>query len=219
MTAQRPRLLLVNPNTTVATTQAMAAIAAEAAGGHAKILSMTAPLGAPLITTEAALTDAALVVGGMVDAIARMQPDGVIVAAFGDPGLSALRVALNAPVTGIGEAAYAAAAEHGAFCVVTTTPGLAAPIAAAAEAAAGDLFRGVVLTREEPEMLMADPSALASALEEACGRAAAIGVQALIIGGGPLASAARAIAPRLGLPIIEPVPEAVRLALRRLQIG
>jgi Asp/Glu/hydantoin racemase len=36
-----------------------------------------------------------------------------------------------------------------------------------------------------------------------------------VIGGGPLAAAAEALAPRLPVPVIEPVPAAVRAAVRR----
>ncbi len=63
---------------------------------------------------------------------------------------------------------------------------------------------------------MGDRQGLADALREACERAVRdLGAQALVIGGGPLAVAARAIAHSLPVPIIEPVPAAVRLAVRR----
>ncbi len=116
------RLLVVNPNTSQATTDAMVAIARAAAPEGVEIDGMTAPRGSPLITDPEALAIAAEVVAGMAPAIRAYAPDGVIVAAFGDPGLPALRGALSMPVVGIGEASIAAAARHGAFAVITTTP-------------------------------------------------------------------------------------------------
>ena len=41
------------------------------------------------------------------------------------------------------------------------------------------------------------------------------GAQAIVIGGGPLAVAARALKGRIPVPIIERVPAAIRLAMRR----
>jgi Asp/Glu/hydantoin racemase len=64
---------------------------------------------------------------------------------------------------------------------------------------------------------MADPAAVTEALALACEAAIRIdGAQALVIGGGPLALAARALRPRFVVPIIEPIPAAVRLAQKRL---
>lgn len=64
---------------------------------------------------------------------------------------------------------------------------------------------------------MRDPAALVDALEAACRRAIAEGgAEALVIGGGPLAVAARELSGKLQVPLIEPVPAAVRLSLARL---
>ena len=82
----------------------------------------------------------------------------------------------------------------------------------------GDAFAGTWLTEGDAPHLLADPDRLASALEAAFGRATAEAApDAVIIGGGPLAAAAAALRPRLALPIIEPVPAAIRLALRRAE--
>lgn len=137
---------LLNPNTSAATTAAMVEIARAAAPGLA-IEGRTAPFGAPLITDEPALARGAEAVLAMADGagLDRAGPDGtgpngtgpsgtraegLIVAAFGDPGLDALRARLSIPVTGIGEASFRAAAAHGRFGIATTTPALEAAIAA-----------------------------------------------------------------------------------------
>lgn len=213
------RLLLVNPNTSVETTARMLEIARAAAPPGTLIEGATAPFGAPLITNEAELARA----GEAVLALLAEAPeglDGIILSAFGDPGLAEARARLSRPVTGIAEAGMAEAAcgEAGgrAFAVATTTPGLADAITRAAlRCGHATRFRGVFLTRGDPAALMADAPALEDALAAACGAAIRGGAEAVVIGGGPLAAAARAIVDRLPVPIVEPIPAAVRLAIRR----
>jgi allantoin racemase len=101
------RLLLINPNTTAATTAAMVEIARQEAAGGTVIDGLTAPSGAPLITDEAALEEAGRAAVSLGPAILADGPNGVIVSAFGDPGLHALRAVLPMPVTGIAEAGMA----------------------------------------------------------------------------------------------------------------
>ncbi|EWY40875.1 hypothetical protein N825_33635 [Skermanella stibiiresistens SB22] len=212
------RLLLVNPNTSVATTAAMVEIARREAAGGTTIDGLTAPSGAPLITDEAALEEAGRVVASLGPAILADGPDGVIVAAFGDPGLDALRTVLPMPVTGIAEAGMAEAAEGGRrFCVVTTTPDLKDAIERTARRYGhAESFAGVWLTPGEPAALMKDPARLVEALRDACLQAIRdADVAAIVIGGGPLAVAARTLKDAVGVPLIEPVPRAVRLALKR----
>lgn len=108
-----------------------------------------------------------------------------------------------------------AAGQDRRFAVATTTPGLAAAIGRAA-AGYGPLFRGVRLTPGDPAALTSDPAALQDALRRCCAEAIELdGAEAVVIGGGPLAAAARALRPLFAVPIIEPVPPAVRLAVRR----
>lgn len=207
------RLTLVNPNTSQATTAAMLAVA-EAEAGFA-LTGQTARSGETVITNEAALEHAAREVAALAPVLRRAQ--GVIVAAFGDPGLTALRAALDCPVTGIAEAGMAEAAAGGRrFAVVTTTPDLIRAIARRAEAEGHAGFAGTWVTPDDPASLMDQPEALRAALLKACLRALdSGGVEAIVIGGGPLALAARALIGVVPVPIIEPVPAAVRLAIRR----
>lgn len=208
-------LVLVNPNTSTATTAAMVAIAEAAAGRPVR--GLTARFGAPLITDPETLAAA-------VPAVVALAPDlagaeAVIVAAFGDPGLAELRARLPCPVTGIAEAGMAeAAALSPRFAVVTTTPALVPSIAARAAAGGYHDFAGTWVTPGDPAAVMAYPAALRAALDAACRRAIAEGgAGAIVIGGGPLAVAARALAGTLPVPLVEPVPAAVRLSLNRLE--
>jgi Asp/Glu/hydantoin racemase len=209
-------LILINPNTSQRTTDAMLQIAREAAGDWT-IAGFTAPFGAPLITDEAALEEAARAVESLAPRLGKTA--GVIVAAFGDPGLALLRSNLAMPVTGIAEAGMAEAAAGGRrFAVVTTTPDLVASIArAAAGYGHAGRFAGTYLTPGDPVAVMAEQIRLVEALDAACRRAIRDGAEAVVIGGGPLAVAARALAGTLDAELVEPLLAAVRLALRRAQ--
>ena len=208
------RILLVNPNTNAATTASMLAIAREAAAGLLQIEAMTAPEGVPMITDALALQQASQVLTGLIPELRAQNWDGVITAAYGDPALQALREGLDCPVTGIGEASMLEAAGYGAFAVVTTTPELAGSITAMAGwLGLGSLFGGVYLTRGDAVAVTDDPALLVERLEEACLRAvheAGGGLASLIIGGGPLAVAARVLVERVPVRLIEPVPASIR---------
>ena len=126
------KLLLVNPNTSIAITEAMLAIARDAAAQGVLIEGLTARFGAPLIVDPATLLVAEQAVPDIVLQHIDETFSGVIVSAFGDPGVIALRHMLEIPVTGIAEASMLEAAAYGRFSIVTTTPELIGSIEAAA---------------------------------------------------------------------------------------
>jgi Asp/Glu/hydantoin racemase len=211
-------LLLINPNTSAATTAAMVAIAQAAAPAGVTVRGATAPFGVPLITGPHALAVAAGSVAEVVRASDLGSVRGIVIAAFGDPGLAEARALARCPVTGIAEASMMEAAQGGRrFAVATTTPDLVDAIRETAHRYGyGAALAGVRVTAGDPVALMEDPAALEAGLDAAC-RAAIThdGAVAIVIGGGPLAVAARALAARLPVPVIEPVPAAVRLAVAR----
>lgn len=211
------KFLLINPNTNTRTTDAMAAIAREAAPGDT-IIAATVAFGVPLIVDEPMLTKAGEALEALFAEFDFTGFDGAIVAAFGDPALETVRRSCAVPVTGIAEASMLEAGAGGRrFGVATTTPLLVKSIAKrAASLKLGAQFTGVRLTPGDVHALMADPAALEAALGAACEASIAQdGAQAIVIGGGPLAVAARALAPRFSVPIIEPIPAAMRLARKR----
>lgn len=211
------RLLLVNPNSNVGTTAMMVARAQESAPAGTEVIGETAVHSPPLMFDPTRLAAGAREVERLAEGFDARGVDGVIVAAFGDPGLAVARTRTRVPVTGIAEAAILAAVRFGRFAIVTTTPQLEDAIAArVAACGAAEHFTGCVFTHTPAERLGADAAALEAELEAACVRALALHhPQAIVIGGGPLAAAAQVLAPRLPVPVIEPVPEAVRLALQR----
>ena len=212
------RIALLNPNTSTATTQAMLTIARNAVGALMSIEGRTAPWGAPLITTEALLADAAKAVAKIGPEIAIEGFDAIVIAGFGDPGLETLRSLVGIPVTGIGEASMAEAGAGGRrFSVVTTTPDLADSIrASAARYGHADRLVSVRITDGDTMSVMSNAKRLESALLETCAQAVEDGAESMVIGGGPLATAAVAIAANVAVPVIEPVGAGVRQACRLL---
>ncbi|MEO0402447.1 MAG: aspartate/glutamate racemase family protein [Pseudomonadota bacterium] len=204
-------VLVINPNSSVRTTEAMVAIARR----HLPDVQGWTNADAPAMITDLAALAAA---GDQVAVADLPRGDGVIVAAFGDPGVRRLAERLEGPVVGIGAAAAQAAANGGAsFAVATTTPALGASIDALMRAhGQAGRYLGSFMTPGEPQALLADPAALDSALLEACAIAQTAGAERVIIGGGPLAEAAKRLAPRVSVPLIQPLPEACKAISERL---
>ena len=216
------RVALINPNTTAATTAAMVALAQAEAAGAFVVEGVTAAFGAGVIVDEVALAVGARAVAQAAQGWSReTRPDAAIVAAFGDPGLDAVARILPGRAVGIGAAGLAEAACGGRrFAVATTTPALAAAIdARVRQLGLGAGWLGVFLTSGDPAALTADPVRLEAALADAVARAQAAGAGAVVIGGGPLAAAARALRPQFAVEIVEPVPAAARAVARLLGLG
>lgn len=211
------RLALLNPNTNSATTAHMLGIARALAPPGVAVQGHTMLLGPAIVTDETALAAAARQIETVGLALASDGVDGILVAGFGDPGLDALRKALAIPVTGIAEAGMAEAAALGRFSIITTTPHLERSILGLVDryghrAALASLR----ITPGVAEQVMADPDALQRALVAIARDCAADGARSVLIGGGPLARAARAVSDAIDLQVIEPVAAGARLALARM---
>ena len=210
------QFLLLNPNTNSITTAMMLDIAREAVGDQATIQSVTVPRGVPVITDEPSLTAASAEVARLTELLVQNAFDDVLIAAFGDPGLEAARKC-GTRITGLAEAAIGAAASGGRrFSIVTTTPALDGALRRRVkDYGAKASFAGLRYTRSGPEG-MADADRLRDELFEACTLSARKdGVSAIVIGGGPLAAAARDLRGRVDVELIEPIPTAMRTMLAR----
>ncbi len=113
------RLLIVNPNTSIALTERLREAAAGVAAATTELVAVTAPRGFPYIATRAEATLAGSIVLEML-ATHAAGADAVVIAAFGDPGLAAARELLAVPVVGMAEAAMLTACMLGRrFAIVT----------------------------------------------------------------------------------------------------
>ena len=206
-----PEILLINPNTSARTLDMMIAAAAPHVSSRLSLRGVLAASGVPMIVDQAQLSAAATEVVRLGEAEAP-RVAAIVVAAFGDPGVASLRDLVSVPVIGIGEASIREAAAGGRrFGIATTTPALVGAIERLVEAL--DLhrsFTGVRIPAAHPLELAADAprqeAALAKAAEQCFEQD---GADAVIIGGGPLSAAARALRDRFSAGLIEPVPAAI----------
>jgi Asp/Glu/hydantoin racemase len=211
-TGRMKRIVLVNPNTSATSTALMLAIARDHLAKGFTLEGATAVSGPPLITNPEQLRMAGDVIAGMGASLAR-HADGIIVSGFGDPGAEELRRMLSVPVIGIAEAAMREAAGFGVpFSVVTTTPALLSTISSYAEKlGCGSLLASVHTTEGSPEDIMSDGELLVDELERIARLAVnEHGAQTIIVGGGPLATAAAALRDRMTVRMVEPIPAAMR---------
>lgn len=215
-------IFLFNPNTSAATTSAMTELA-SAEG--LRLIGKTAPFGAPMIVEPGSLARGADAVVAMLDEllVAQAPIHGIIIAAFGDPGLARVRDnpvirRHEIPVCGIGEASFLEAGANGRrFAVATTTPALEGAIASAVAASGmSPQFLGSFFTRADPFEAVKDPLRLVELLAEAVRAGEEAGAEAVIIGGGPLAKAASELVGNRTLAIIKPLPAAARLMAARI---
>lgn len=130
------RLLIVNPNSTEAMTEAAAAVAHQVLP-EAEVLAWTNREGPPAIQGP---EDGAAAVSGIMALLPRARAeavDALVIACFDDTGLAEVRAAAHCPVLGIGQAAmHVAALLGGRFSIVTTLP-VSVPVIEANVAAYG----------------------------------------------------------------------------------
>ena len=210
------RIALLNPNTDIRCTQLMLRSAQAARPPDMSVEGRTVSRGTAFIADEAGLELATAVTVPFGQDLAAEGFDGLVIAGFSDPGLRSLRGLLSIPVVGIAEAGIKEAGSQGGrrrrYSIVAITPALEAnQRRSAAGYGHGPNLASVRFTEGELNALMADPAALEAALQAACELAIRRdGAEAIVIGGGTLANAANAIAPRMAVPVIEPVAAAIR---------
>ncbi|WP_252349311.1 aspartate/glutamate racemase family protein [Ochrobactrum sp. BTU1] len=215
-----PRILLINPNSTVATTEMMLNIARRTAQGRLELDMATADRSPSMIVNEVQLQASAAQV---IEIATREAPnyDGIIVSAYGDPGVVALQNRLAIPVIGICEASMIEAGQNGRkFGVATVTPDLADAIAARADwLGYAQTYTGIRCTHGDPEQLAGNNDLLCKELAKAVNDCLQDDADAVIIGGGPLGEAAEFLRTWFEIPIIAPISAAVELMISASQLG
>ena len=206
-------ILVINPNSSKATTLMMVNIAAGEAPAGVAVSGLTAQRAPLMIVNQRELDAAALEVDATWRSAQAEGWSGVIISAFGDPGVHLVRRTTDLPVVGICESSMLEASAGGRrFGIATVTPDLADAINGKAdELGLAGLFTGIRLTSGDPRALTADPEALQAALAEAVRQCIEEDqAEAVIIGGGPLGQVALELAPQFHVPIIAPISAAVR---------
>ena len=211
---QKRQLLIINPNTSVATTERLSQVLGAIPHG-AELVFKTAAFGASYIACEAShavAAHAALYVWAQycaehgaerserseplesLKSITQAPLAGVLIACFGDPGLFALRESSACPVTGLAEASFIEAAQHGEFAIVTGgerwNPMLER---LALSLGFAPLLKHIEIVQPTGAQLQADPAMALQCLGQACQAAALLGVKSIILGGAGLAGYAAAL--------------------------
>ncbi|VTU13298.1 Hydantoin racemase [Variovorax sp. RA8] len=211
------RLLIINPNTSATVSALLQRHVQGEVSPALKVHTVTARFGAPYIASEASYAVAQhAVLDAWAAAVERGErPDAVLIGCFGDPGLFALRETCGVPVGGLAQAAFAAAAGHGRFAVVTGgerwRPMLERLVLALGHAGS---LAGIHTVAQSGAELAADPAGAHALLADACLEAVArFRAEAVILGGAGLAGLATAIAPRLPVPLVDSVSAGARWAI------
>lgn len=214
------RLLVVNPNTTRSMTEKIGAAARAVASPGTEIVAVNPDSGPPSIE---GYFDEVFAIPGMIGEMQRAgEVDGTVIACFDDTGLEAARSFSPAPVIGIGEAAFhLASLIAGKFAVVTTLPrsvpaiehnlvryGLASRCARvrAADCAVLDLevpgsAARAKISREIDRSIQED------------------GAEAIVLGCAGMADLAAQLSSEHGLPVVDGVAAAVKLAESLATLG
>lgn len=214
------RILVINPNTTVAMTEKIGAAARRVAAAGTEIVAVN-PASGP-VSIEG-YYDEAISVPGLLEVIGQQRDfDAVIIACFDDTGLDAARCVTDRPVVGIGEAAYHMASMlSNKFSVVTT-------LARSVPALEHNLHKYGLATRcarvrssEVPVLDLEKPGS------DACDRISAeIGraidedrAEAIVLGCAGMTDLADQLARHHGVPVLDGVVCAVGLCEAMARLG
>lgn len=208
------KILLVNPNSSDEMTRAIEDTARRAASPQTAVGAVTSP------KAPAALEgyyDEALAIGPMLEILAQETRtwDAFIIACHGDPGIEAARELIRKPVIGIGEASFLAACAFGRrFSLITLLErlipkkrdqirrcGLESRLASIRVLGAGVLESFHNLDALGDRFLEAGRRAV----EED-------GAEAIVLGCAGVGGVREALEQKLGVPVIDGVVAAVKLA-------
>ena len=212
-------LVIINPNASQRVTDGIDAAVEPLRTLGRPIKCLTLAEGPPAIESQ---MQADLTIAPML-ALARAQNDaaGFVIACFGDPGLFALRDAIDVPVLGIQEAAVATALTLGQqFGVIAILP-TSIPRHLRAFGAmgvrdrfAGDRSLGLgVADLSDPEKCLGAMVAIGKRLREEDG------ADVLIMGCAGMAQYRTVLEKETGLPVVEPCQAAAAMALGQIALG
>ncbi|AOY92118.1 Asp/Glu/hydantoin racemase [Cupriavidus sp. USMAA2-4] len=206
------QLLIINPNTSQSVTDLIEAEARRSLSQGTRITMATAPFGVAYIETRFEA-----LVGGYATACAAAEHagrfDGLVVAAFGDPGLAGLKELFDVPVVGMTEAALASACLLGQrFSIIAISHRIEAWYRECV--AANGLTSRLASVRSLQEPLRD----IGSVQQDHAARLEQLSLQAvredgadvIIVAGAPLAGLARELKERIPVPVVDGVSSAVR---------
>ena len=211
-------LMILNPNSTASMTDAIVTAARRAALPTTAITAVTGAFPAPASVEGHA--DAALAIPPILAAIraaerGKSPPSAIIIACFDDPGLLAAREVARAPVLGIAQSAIQVAMLIAArFSIVTTLPRAVPVIEDLVQTYGASHACRKVRSVDLPVLALESDPDKAFARLVAEGRRAMTedGAEAIVLGCAGMAEMCENLSEALGLPVIDGVVAAVKLA-------
>ena len=208
------RLLLINPNISDSVSELIHSEALRSAAPQTQITVATAAFGVAYIETR---FEAMIGAYAAAERAAELEGtyDAVVVAAFGDPGLLALREVLKCPVTGLTEAALASAMLLGQkFSIVGISQRIRAWYRETVDSYGLSSRLCSIRALDEPladiGLVQADQGQRLVALAKRC--VVEDGADVIILAGAPLAGLARTVRDQLPVPVVDGVSSAVQHA-------
>ncbi|MEH6686539.1 MAG: aspartate/glutamate racemase family protein [Halopseudomonas sabulinigri] len=213
---------VINPNTTHAMTATIES-AAKAIASPGTRITATQPSSGP-VSIESHFDEAVSALGVIEEVLAgeREGTDAYIIACFGDPGLYAARELTRAPVIGIAEAAFHIASLISTrFSVVTTLPRTAIIAEHLLDNYGFSHTCRRVRAADIPVLELEDnPDRALELIIEECLRAKREdNIGAIVLGCGGMADLTPQISDAVGLPIVEGVTAAIKLAEAVVGLG
>ncbi len=219
------KLLLVNPNTSAAMTEGMTEAARAVAAPGTVVVGRQPSFGPASIESH---FDDVFGAAGVAEQVKLAQSipgegfDAVVIACFGDPGLDAARELTTAPVLGIAEAAFHAASFVATGFSVVTTMTRTCVIAERLVTRYGfeRTCRGIHGT-DIPVLALETCGEDTIAQIEAAARQALARDRsgAIVLGCGGMAALCRTLQQRLGVPVVDGVSAAVKMAEALVALG
>lgn len=208
------RILIVNPNTTVSMTEKAAEAARAVAAPGTTILAATSRMGPASIEGH---YDGAIAVLGMLAEIRAAEADGIdaaIVACFDDTGLDAARAMAGVPVLGLCQSAVTTASFLAHRFTVVTTLERSRVLLEDLTRHYGMGGRAKVRAADIPVLELEDAASgalgkLSAQIEAAL---AEDGAEAIVLGCAGMADLAGKLQATYGVPVIDGVSAAVKLA-------
>jgi allantoin racemase len=217
------KLLFINPNISDSVSELIRSEAQRSASPGTEIEVLTAPAGVAYIETRFESLLGAYATAQLAGEHHR-RFDAIVVAAFGDPGLTALREVLPIPVTGLTEAALASAHLLGQrVSIIAISQRIQAWYREVVESYGFGARLASIRALDRPlASIGAVQDEHAQALKALAERAVdEDGADVIVLAGAPLAGLARSLNGQLPVPVVDGVSSAVRHAetLVALQAG
>lgn len=216
------KLLLINPNSSAGMTAGIADAARAVASAGTEVIATQPGFGPASIEGHYDEVFAAAGVAEQVRQAAPLAPDAVLIACFGDPGLDAAREATDAPVLGTAEAAFHVASMLATGFSVVTTMTRTCVIAEHLVLKYGfeRRCRGIHGT-DIPVLALEEAGDALLAQIEASARTALAQDHsgAIVLGCAGMAGLCGTLQQRLGVPVIDGVAAAVKLAEALVGLG